>query len=106
MVVAVAPAVQHPAGVGETVEDLLVEAFVTKPAIEALDEAVLLGLARRDIVPGDPSLVLPFQDGPAGQFGPVVLTQPRDPGRELVESVRLSFWFDMGGQGPVSGAPA
>jgi hypothetical protein len=33
-------------------------------------------------------------------------TQPPDPGRELVESVRLSFWVDVGGQGPVSGAPA
>jgi RHS repeat-associated protein len=34
------------------------------------------------------------------------LTQPRDPGRELVESVRLSFWVDVVGQGPVSGACA
>ncbi|MCH8522829.1 hypothetical protein, partial [Glycocaulis sp.] len=32
------------------------------------------------------------------------LTQPPDPGRELVESVRLSFWVDVVGQGPVSGA--
>ncbi|MFC4726552.1 hypothetical protein AB6B38_07440 [Glycocaulis abyssi] len=36
----------------------------------------------------------------------VTMTQPRDPGRELVESVRLSFWVDVVGQGPVSGACA
>lgn len=72
MVVVMAPAGKHPAGVGEAVEDLLIEAFVAEPAIEALDEAVLLRLSGCDIVPGDPSLVLPFQDGPAGQFGPVV----------------------------------
>ncbi|MFC4726179.1 RES family NAD+ phosphorylase (plasmid) [Glycocaulis abyssi] len=35
-----------------------------------------------------------------------IVTQPRDPGRELVESVRLSFWVDVVGQGPVSGACA
>jgi len=36
----------------------------------------------------------------------LVLTQPPDPGRLFGESVRLSFWVDVGGQGPVSGAPA
>ncbi len=35
-----------------------------------------------------------------------LVTQPPDPGRELVESVRLSFWVDVVGQGPVSGACA
>jgi hypothetical protein len=35
--------------VGETGEDLLVQALVTEPAVEALDEAVRLGLARRDV---------------------------------------------------------
>ena len=34
----------------------------------------------------------------------LVLTQPRDPGRLLVESVRLSFLFGFWVQGPVSGA--
>ena len=35
-----------------------------------------------------------------------LLTQPPDPGRSLVESVRLSFLFGFWVQGPVSGAPA
>jgi hypothetical protein len=40
-----------PMRVGEAGEDLLVEAFVAKPAVEALDEAVLLRLAGGDLVP-------------------------------------------------------
>ena len=34
------------------------------------------------------------------------MTPPPDPGRSLVESVRLSFLFVFWVQGPVSGAPA
>ena len=39
------PALDDGAGLGEGGEDLLVEAFVAQPAVEALDEAVLLRLA-------------------------------------------------------------
>ncbi len=76
MIVIVPPAPQYLSGVGETVEDFLVEAFVTELAIEALDEAVLLRLARRDVVPGDAGLVLPFQDGARGQLGPIAHWEP------------------------------
>jgi hypothetical protein len=34
------------------------------------------------------------------------LTQPPDPGRLFGDSVRLSFWLGVGGQGPLSGALA
>ena len=66
------PSRQHLSGVGAAVEDLLVEAFVPEFSIEAFNEAILLRLARRDIVPSDTGLVLPFQDRPAGQFRAVV----------------------------------
>jgi hypothetical protein len=56
----------------EAVEHLLVEAFIAQLAVERLHEAVLLRLARRDVVPGDTGPVLPFQDRPAGQFRAVV----------------------------------
>lgn len=36
----------------------------------------------------------------------VTLTQPPDPGRLIGDSVRLSFWLGVGGQGPLSGALA
>jgi hypothetical protein len=51
---------------------MLVETFVTQPAVEALDEAVLSWLARRDVMPLDIALMLPSQDGARSQFCPVV----------------------------------
>lgn len=72
VVVVVPPAREHLAGVGKAVEHLLIEALVTELAVEALDEAVLLGLARRDVMPGDAGLVLLFQNSPAGQLCAIV----------------------------------
>ena len=71
MVVVVSPEPQHRAGMAEGHEQRLVEAFVTQAAVEALDVAVLLRLARRDVVPLDRSLLRPSQDGQAGELGAV-----------------------------------
>src|SRR3546814_7247182 len=72
MVVVVAPEPQHRAGMAERHEQRLVEALVTQAAVEALDIAVLLRLARRDVVPLDRSLLRPSQDRQAGTLGAVV----------------------------------
>ena len=48
MVVVMPPSRQHLAGMGEAVEDFLIEVFVPQLAIEALREPVLLWLARCD----------------------------------------------------------
>ncbi len=56
----------------QAVEQVLVQQLVPHSSVEAFDEAVLHGLARRDIVPLDLPVLLPFQDGIRGQFGPVV----------------------------------
>ena len=72
VVVVVPPGFQLPAGMGEAGEDRLVQELVPEPGIEALDESVLIGLARRDVVPLDAPLLRPAQDHHAGQFGPVV----------------------------------
>ena len=61
-----APEGQRLAGVGEAVEDFLVQAFVAQAAVEALDQTVLLGLARIDAMPGDAGITCPFEDRPAG----------------------------------------
>jgi len=53
-------------------EQRFVETFIPQPAVEAFAEAVLLRLARRDVVPGDASLLRPAQDGHRGQLGAVV----------------------------------
>jgi len=53
MVVIIAPDGQLPAGLGQAVEQLLVEELIAQRAVEALDEAVLLGLAGIDVMPFD-----------------------------------------------------
>ena len=56
----------------EAGEEMLVEALIAQAPVEALDEAVLHRLARRDVVPFDMALLLPVQDGVRGQLGAVV----------------------------------
>jgi hypothetical protein len=48
-VVVALPDCQHFAGVGKGREQRLVETFVSQPAVEALDERVLLRLSGRDV---------------------------------------------------------
>jgi hypothetical protein len=61
VVVVVSPDGQLAAGIGQAVEDLFVQAFVAQAAVERLDVAVLLWLARVDVVPFDAVLVGPFR---------------------------------------------
>ena len=49
-----------PPSVGEGEEPVLVQALVSEPAVEALDEAVLLGLPRVDEAQPDATLVGPL----------------------------------------------
>jgi hypothetical protein len=52
LIVVEPPPLEQAAGVAEVLEDLLVEQLVAQPADEALDESVLLRLARGDVVQG------------------------------------------------------
>ncbi len=52
-VVIVLPDCQYLAGMGKRREQRLVEAFVPQPAVEALDERILLRFSGRDVVPLD-----------------------------------------------------
>ena len=72
MVVVAPPEVQLPTSVGQVEEHLDVQALVAQLAVEALAEAVLLGLAGGDVMPADLVLVGPFQDGVGRQFRAVV----------------------------------
>src|SRR5882757_1458184 len=60
------PGFQLGAGVRQGAEQGLVQQFVAQLAVEALAEAVLLGLAGVDVMPADLALVGPFQDGVGG----------------------------------------
>lgn len=67
-----APGVDDRAGVAAVVEQVLVEAFVSEPAVETLDEPVLLWLSRCDIVPQHRSLLIPNQHRFRSHLGAVV----------------------------------
>jgi hypothetical protein len=62
LVVVQPPALKQAPRVSEILEDLLVQELVPQPADEALDEGVLLRLARRDVMPVEPGAVGPRQD--------------------------------------------
>src|SRR6266516_3516237 len=71
-IVVVTPLLEREASLRQRAEQRLVQELVAQPAIEALDEGVLHRFAGRNVVPFDPGLVGPGQDGVARQFGAVV----------------------------------
>jgi len=77
IVIIVAPEGQRLAGVGEAVKDLLVQALVTQAAVEDLDQTVLLGLARINVMPGDAGIASPFEDCSARELGAVTPSERR-----------------------------
>jgi len=66
------PGFHRLANIGEDGEDRLVQELVAQPCAETLDEPVLAGLARSDIVPLDIPLLRAAQDRHTGQFGAIV----------------------------------
>ena len=59
---------------------MLVQTFVAEATIERFHEAVLLRLARRDVMPFDAGVLAPGEHGMTGQFGSVVTDdQARQP---------------------------
>ena len=68
MVVVNAPSRDQLSGMAQIGEQVLVEALVAKAPIEALDEAILHGFSGRDVMPFDPAILLPFEDGVRCQF--------------------------------------
>ena len=62
------PASEHDAGLGQQRQQRLVQQFIAQSTVEALDEGILHGLTRRDVVPCDAALIGPCQDGVAGEF--------------------------------------
>ena len=97
---------------GEGSEQRLIEQLVAQAAVEALDKAVLLRLAGRDVVPADARLIRPLQDGVRGVLRAVVADDrvwsqlsladdgiqfPRDPapGKGAVRHERQSLASDQ-----------
>lgn len=65
------------AGMAQAVEQVLIEAFVAHPTVKALHEAILHWFARRDVVPINFAVLLPFQDGVDVSSVPLSLTTMR-----------------------------
>lgn len=55
----------------QAVEDLPVQQFISELAVVAFNEAVLLGLSRRDVVPIDACILNPLEDRHAGELSAV-----------------------------------
>ena len=84
LVVVAPPILQHRSGVAKRAEQGLVEQLVAQAAVETLIEAILLGLARRDVTPANAGLVGPAQDGVRGQLRAV--TRPEAEVQERLRS--------------------
>lgn len=62
-VVIASPCFDGFAGGGEATEEMPIQAFVAQAAVEAIDKAVLHGLARLNVMPFDLALFLPLKNG-------------------------------------------
>lgn len=72
LVVELAPRLNQHLGFGQRVEPFPVEQFIAQLAVEALDEAVLPGLARRDEGRPDGLVAPPAHDRAGGELRPAV----------------------------------
>ena len=88
-VVVLGPRSDRRAGLIEGEEQGLVQQLVPHLAIETLDVAVLHGLPRHDVVPLDPLILRPGEDGVRGELGPVVADDQAGPTSAVDESRQL-----------------
>ena len=78
VVVVVSPCTDQLAGMAEAGEQVLVQAFVARAAVEALDQAILNRFAGSDVMPLDTAFFLPAQDRRRGQFRAVAYREVSD----------------------------
>ena len=88
-VVVLDPRGDHLAGLIEREEQCLIQQLVPHLAIEALDVAVLHGLARHDVMPVDPVFLRPGEDGMRGELRAIVADNHAGPSSLLDESCQL-----------------
>ena len=90
MVEVILPCRHQIAGMAQAVEQVLVQQLVPHPAVEALHKTILHWLAGCDVVPLDPSVLLPLQDRVARQFRPVVRDHHAGVASHLGDPVQLA----------------
>ncbi len=62
----------HASMIRRAAEDVLVQVLIAEPANEAFGKAILLRLARGDVVPAHPAILLPVQHRVRGQLRAIV----------------------------------
>ena len=72
VVVVGTPVFDEKAGLGQRAKPVLVEAVIAEGAVEALDEGILHGFTRLDVMKGDPGALSPEVKGFAGKLGTVI----------------------------------
>jgi len=75
-VVGLEPGLGELAHLVEGVEEIRVEDFFPKTAIEPLDEGVLIRLPGLDVADGDALRRAPLDEGLGGELGPIVDAHP------------------------------
>ena len=91
-----APCRRQIAGMAQSVEEVLVQAFVPHPAIEGLHKAILHWFARRDVMPVNLPVLLPLQDRIRSQFGSVVADHHAGIASHLGDPIQLTGYADAG----------
>lgn len=90
VIVAGAPCRNHVAGMAQRREQVLVQALLAHPCVEAFHQAVLHGLSGCDIVPVDLAILLPFEHHVRGQLRPVVADHKAWIASQLGDPVQLT----------------
>lgn len=72
VIVIAPPCVDDKFGVAQPLEEVFVEALVTQPSVEALNEAILHRLTRGNEVPGYAAVFAPFEHDVRGKLGAVI----------------------------------
>ena len=91
-----APCRHQIAGMAQSVEEVLVQAFVPHPAIKGLHKAILHWFARRDVMPVNLPVLLPLQDRIRSQFGSVVADHHAGIASHLGDPIQLTGYADAG----------
>jgi len=71
-IVILLPFFKRMAGIGQRAEERFIEASIAQLAVKAFDKAVLVGLARRDVVPINACILNLFEDRHAGELSAIV----------------------------------
>ena len=71
-VVILLPFFKRFAGIAQCAKQRFVKAFISQFAVEAFNEAILLGLSRCDEMPIDAGFLHPLEDRHAGELGSII----------------------------------